>query len=229
MTSPAASAPPASTVHGMLFVASSVDAAHADDFNAWYDREHVEERVRIDGFLSGARYQRTGGAPQWPDYLGLYRTRSLGVFTSDAYRAAFGRQTPWSVANLDRMRDPMRRVCAVEAPTGSGTGSRLAILPLAPADDRAALVARAAEAGRALAAQPGFVQSYLLVPDAALSTPLPKESTAGRVLRPLMVVETSHDAGHRDALSLAAGLLQADAAAAAHYALGWKLGIADLG
>jgi hypothetical protein len=43
-----------------------------------------------------------------------------------------------------------------------------------------------------------------------------------------MVVETSHDAGHRDALARAAGLLQADADAAAHYALGWKLGIADL-
>jgi hypothetical protein len=212
----------------MLFVASSVDAADAADFNAWYDREHVEERVRIDGFLSGARYQRAEGAARWPVYLGLYRTRSLGVFTSDAYRAAFGQQTPWSVANLDRMRDPMRRVCAVEAATGFGSGSQIAILPLAVADDRADLVARAADTGRRLAAQPGFVQSYLLVPDPVLSTPLPKESTAGRVLQPLMVVETSHAAGHRDALSRAAESLRADAAAAALYTLGWKLSVADL-
>ena len=39
--------------------------------------------------------------------------------------------------------------------------------------------------------QAGFVQSYLLVPDAALSTPLPRESTEGRVLQPMLVIETS--------------------------------------
>ncbi len=217
----------AATVNGMLFVASSVDAADEADFNAWYDREHVEERVRIEGFLSGARYTRTGGAPSWPTYLGLYRTRSLGVFTSDAYRAAFGQQTPWSVTNLGRMRDPMRRVCAVEAVTGFGSGSRLSILPLPESDDRAALVAHAAHVGRQLWQHAGFVQSYLLMPDAALSTPLPNESTQARVLRPLFVAEASHDAGNRDALARAADLLQADAGAAALYALGWKLNASD--
>ena len=42
--------------NGMLFVACDVDPAFETDFNRWYDREHVEERVRIPGFLSGARY-----------------------------------------------------------------------------------------------------------------------------------------------------------------------------
>ncbi|MGT2490589.1 hypothetical protein ACU4GD_08835 [Cupriavidus basilensis] len=37
---------------GMLFVASNVDAADEADFNQWYDREHVEERARIEGFIS---------------------------------------------------------------------------------------------------------------------------------------------------------------------------------
>ncbi|MEX0633962.1 hypothetical protein M8494_26230 [Serratia ureilytica] len=45
-------------------------------------------------------------------YLGLYKTESLASFTSEAYRAAFQHQTPWSVASLEKMRDPMRRVCA---------------------------------------------------------------------------------------------------------------------
>lgn len=213
------------TVHGMLFVAADVDAADEADFNQWYDREHVEERVRIDGFLSGARYvSRQGGRK----YLGLYRTQSLAAFTSDAYRAAFGRQTPWSVTNLGRMRNPMRRVCAVEAVTGFGSGSHLSVLALPPADDRAALVARAVQAGTQLAQVPGFVQSYLLVPDPVLSTPLPTERTEGRVLQPLMVVETGHADAHREALARAGALLQADAVAAAQYTLGWKLTRADL-
>ena len=109
----------------MLFVACDLDpAADERDFNRWYDREHVEERVRIPGFLSGARYFSLEGGRK---YLGLYLTRSLDAFTSDAYRAAFQRQTPWSVANLDRMRDPMRRVCAVTAQTGMGSGSHLGL------------------------------------------------------------------------------------------------------
>ena len=43
--------------HGMLFVATHIDAADEADFNQWYDHEHVEERVAISGFLSGTRYQ----------------------------------------------------------------------------------------------------------------------------------------------------------------------------
>jgi len=218
-------APRPGTVHGMLFVAANVAAADEADFNQWYDREHVEERVRIDDFLSGARYFSLQGGRQ---YLGLYRTQSLGAFTSDAYRAAFTRQTPWSVTNLGRMQDPMRRVCAVEAVTGFGSGSHLSVMALPPANDRNGLVAGALEAGAQLAELPGFVQSYLLVPDPVLSTPLPTERTEGRVLQPLMVVETSHADAHREALARAATLLQADAGAAAHYALGWKLTRADL-
>ena len=93
-------------VNGLLFVASDVDPADDADFNRWYDTEHVEERVRIPGFLSGARYFSLEGGRK---YLGLYRTRSLAVFGSPGYRAAFEKQTPWSVANLDRMRRPIAR------------------------------------------------------------------------------------------------------------------------
>jgi len=39
---------------GMLLVCTNVDPAHEDDFNRWYDREHVNERVAIPGFVSGA-------------------------------------------------------------------------------------------------------------------------------------------------------------------------------
>ena len=212
-------------VNGLLFVASDVDAADDADFNRWYDKEHVEERVRIPGFLSGARYFSLEGGRK---YLGLYRTESLAVFGSPGYRAAFEKQTPWSVANLDRMRRPMRRVCAVRAVTGSGTGSHATVLPLPMGTDTEALVARAADAGRQLAAQAGFVQSYLLVPDTTLSTPLPRESTEGRVLQPMLVVEASSAEAARAARHTAAAALDADPAAAWLLSLGWKLGAAEL-
>jgi hypothetical protein len=209
----------------MLFVASDVEPADEADFNRWYDKEHVEERVRIPGFLSGARYFSLEGGRK---YLGLYRTESLAVFGSSGYRAAFEKQTPWSIANLDRMRQPIRRVCAVRAVTGFGTGSHVVVLPLAMTDNVEALVARAAEAGRQLAEQAGFVQSYLLVPDTTLSTPLPRESTEGRVLQPMLVVEASSADAARTARTAAAAALDADPAAAWLLALGWKLSAAEL-
>jgi hypothetical protein len=185
----------------------------------------VEERVRIPGFLSGARYFSLEGGRK---YLGLYRTESLAVFGSAGYRAAFEKQTPWSVANLDRMRQPIRRVCAVRAVTGFGSGSHVAVLPLAVTGNVEALVARAAETGRQLAEQAGFVQSYLLAPDTALSTPLPREAVEGRVLQPMLVVETSSADAARTARTSAAAALDTDPAAAWLLALGWKLNAAEL-
>lgn len=224
MSFPASESP---AVNGMLFVASGVDPKDEADFNAWYDREHVEERARIPGFLSGARYAaQSGSAPGARKYLGLYRTQSLQAFTSAAYKAAFGQQTPWSVANLDRMQDPMRRVCAVRAVTGFGSGSQITVLPLAETDDAAALSASALEAGKQLQTTPGFVQSYLLVPDATLSSPLPRESTQGRVLFPMLVIESSTN--QAALLKQAAQLLDADASRAWLYGLGWKLHAAEL-
>lgn len=216
--------------NGLLFVATDVDPADEADFNRWYDREHVEERVRIPGFLSGARYlSRDGGRK----YLGLYRTQSLAAFTTADYRAAFERQTPWSVTNLDRMRDPMRRVCAVEAVTGFGSGSQIVVLPLpAAADvaaaDAAALIAQARKVGAELAETDGFVQSYLLVPDTALSTPLPRESTENRVLAPLFVVETSTESGARALREQAGRAFNANPSDAWLLDLGWKLAASEL-
>jgi len=217
-------------IHGMLFVASDVAAEHESDFNQWYDHEHVEERVRVPGFISGARYINQGPGRR---YLGLYRTQGLSVFTTPAYQQAFTRQTPWSVANLQRMQDPMRRVCAVQAVSGQGSGSWLAVLPLggdvvAGAGAVAGRIAQSAALGRELRALPGFVQSFLLVPDAGLSTPLPQEPTQQRQLQPLLVLETSSEAALQQALQQAATALAVEAVAASRYALGWKLTTAEL-
>lgn len=222
---PARAAADAALPQGLLFVATDVDPADDADFNRWYDREHVAERVRIPGFLSGARYVSLEGGRR---YLGLYLTASLAVFGSAGYRAAFERQTPWSLANLDRMRDPMRRVCAVRAVTGMGSGSHAVVLPLAPGGDADALAREAARVGGELAQEAGFVQSFLLVPDAALSTPLPREATEGRVLQPMLVIETSSAESARAARAAAASAFDVDAATGWLLALGWKLSAAEL-
>lgn len=208
------------TQNGMLFVASDVSAADEADFNDWYDREHVEERARIPGFISAARYQSVKGGRS---HLGLYRTESLETFTSPAYKKAFGQQTDWSVTNLNRMLRPMRRVCAVTPLAGQGSGSWLSVLPLGPGQSSRPLADLAGEIATQLAKLPGFVRSCLLVPDVVLSSPLPKEALEGRQLLPMLVIETSGPQANETALKEASRLLNRDESHAAQYTLKWKL------
>src|SRR5258705_519103 len=37
---------------GMLLTSMDIDASDEAEFNRWYDREHLEERVAIDGIIS---------------------------------------------------------------------------------------------------------------------------------------------------------------------------------
>ncbi|MDR0380245.1 MAG: hypothetical protein LBI62_09970 [Candidatus Accumulibacter sp.] len=40
---------------GQLLIWTNVEAIHEQDFNRWYDRKHMEERVRIPGFIWSRR------------------------------------------------------------------------------------------------------------------------------------------------------------------------------
>ena len=61
---------------GMLLTSMDIDGADEADFNRWYDREHFEERVAIDGFLEARRYVAHTGSPK---YLSLYSTVAIEV------------------------------------------------------------------------------------------------------------------------------------------------------
>jgi hypothetical protein len=48
---------------GLLMVYCEVPAKHEEEFNAWYNEEHIPERLSIPGVLSAARYQAVAGDP----------------------------------------------------------------------------------------------------------------------------------------------------------------------
>lgn len=199
--------------HGMLFVATNVGAEDEADFNQWYDREHVEERVAITGFLSGTRYQAVSAERK---YLGLYETESLEAFTSADYHAAFTRQTEWSVKNLQKMINPMRRVCAVSHRHGKGTGNHLAVITLKEPTDFTALTAWQ----QGISHTAGYIASYLLTPDTTLSSPLPMEKAENRQMQSMLIVSCSSAACCEELASAAAQTLQG---VAQRYSFGWTL------
>jgi hypothetical protein len=117
---------------GMLLTSMDIDASDEAEFNQWYDREHLLERVAIEGFLEARRYVAHQGSPK---YLCLYSTATFDVLGSPAYRTALASQTDWSKANIARFKNMIRAVARITVSRGAGRGAALGIVRLRPAGD----------------------------------------------------------------------------------------------
>lgn len=213
------------THQGMLFVASDILEADEADFNAWYDREHIEERVRMRGVISAARYRAVQGRPR---HLSLYWAESMSVFASPAYAHAFQHQTEWSQRTLPKMVAPTRRIGEVSARVGQGSGAWVATIALNLAEDPQLLAEACADIGGRLSEDPGFVQSYLLSPNDELSRPLPQEDRATRCMYPIFIIESSAETSNANATEFASRVLDSRLSEVARYALTWKLAATEL-
>jgi hypothetical protein len=160
---------------GMLLTSMNIDAAHEAEFNRWYDREHLEERVAIEGFLEARRYVAHEGNPK---YLSLYSTETFEVLDSPAYRTALANQTAWSKANIARFKDMIRAVAHITISRGTGRGAALGIVRLRPPSGgedrlRAALQEQLDPAGL-----DGIISMHLIESDPALSKPITDNPSA---------------------------------------------------
>jgi len=73
---------------GLLLTMTEPPPAMEEEFNAWYDDEHMAERLAIPGFRSARRWV-ADVAPGEGKYLATYELDSLAVLTSAAYLARF--------------------------------------------------------------------------------------------------------------------------------------------
>ena len=78
----------------LLMVWVEVPADKEDDFNAWYNEEHLAERLAIPGFLSAARYE--SDSPGAPKHLAMYELENIDVMTSEAYLSVRANPTEWT-------------------------------------------------------------------------------------------------------------------------------------
>jgi hypothetical protein len=87
---------------GFLVVLMQPPPAFEDEFNAWYDTEHIPERVAVPGFETGIRYVCIDGHPR---YLAMYDTESPQVFDTEGYLSvSFDRSSPWTKRVTSRVR-----------------------------------------------------------------------------------------------------------------------------
>jgi hypothetical protein len=215
---------------GMLLTSMDIDTADEAEFNQWYDREHLEERVAIDGFLEARRYVARSASPK---YLCLYSTRTIEVLDSPVYRARLASPTDGSRNNMARFRNMIRAVARITVSRGIGRGAALGILRLRPASDsenalRTELTNKLDPSGL-----DGVVSMHLLESDPALSGPTAEIPAANAGAGDWFVLIDGTDIGAIAGALAArfaadAAAMQAERISSGTYDLMWDLAKSDL-
>mgnify|MGYP001122194007 FL=1 len=214
---------------GMLLTSMNIDPAHEAEFNRWYDREHLEERVAMPGFLEARRYVALDGNPK---YLSLYSTETIEVLGSPFYLTALANQTAWSKVNIARFKDMIRSVSRITISRGTGRGAALGIIRLRPAAGSEENLRNALREQFDPSKLDRIISMHLLENDPALSKPItddPKAPNPGA--GDWFVLIDATDVG---AVAPAAARIKDNAAfkplVVSHgiYRLMWDLGRSDL-
>ena len=78
---------------GLLMVYVDVPAEVEDEFNRWYNEEHIAERLSIPGVLNAARYVAVRGGPK---HLACYELSEPEAYFTDAWQHWLNNPTEWS-------------------------------------------------------------------------------------------------------------------------------------
>lgn len=78
---------------GLLMVFVDVPAALEDEFNRWYNDEHIPERLAIPGVLNAARYTAVRGGPK---HLACYELDEPEAYFSAAWQQRLTNPTEWT-------------------------------------------------------------------------------------------------------------------------------------
>jgi hypothetical protein len=123
---------------GFLLVFMHPPPAFEEEFNAWYDTEHMAERLSIPGFLSARRWVRDC-APGEGRYLATYELTSPEVLETPEYLAHIGNHfTPWSKRCLGKATTFRRWACEQIVPGNQSPDEKANALFLACGDVPAA-------------------------------------------------------------------------------------------
>lgn len=95
--------------YGLLLVGFNYSNVAEDEFNDWYDNEHIPERERTKGFINAQRWL---GADDPKLSIATYDLESLDVLQTPAYKAIGGvNLSVWS----KRVTGKCQRICRFEA------------------------------------------------------------------------------------------------------------------
>lgn len=91
-----------SVSHGVLYVEMECPLDLEEEFHAWYNLEHVPERLSVPGFVRARRYAALVGVPRW---LAIYDLESTSILETPEYLRWWGEaQTAWTKRILSTVR-----------------------------------------------------------------------------------------------------------------------------
>lgn len=76
--------------NAIFLVYTDIDPKYEEEFNAWYNTEHLPELLALPGFLNAARYVATKGGPQ---HLAVYEITDVGAVQTPEFKNR--KRTPW--------------------------------------------------------------------------------------------------------------------------------------
>jgi hypothetical protein len=113
----------------MLVVFSEVKARDERDFNEWYNREHIDERINLPGFHRARRYVAVRASPK---YLATYECDSVGDLATPGYLQLLANQTPWTQAVMARFTRFHRLALRTQVDLAHGVGGAVACVRFVP-------------------------------------------------------------------------------------------------
>jgi hypothetical protein len=126
------------------------------DYERWYIRQHLLERVAVPGFRFGRRYERLGAGDR--RFFTYYEVDDSDVLSSPAYLERLENPTEWTLRAMTYFRGMVRTVCDMRETAGDLVGSHAVVLR---ADGAMAPTASADGLVRQLAGEDGVARVQL--------------------------------------------------------------------
>ncbi|RZF29012.1 hypothetical protein EVC45_14450 [Paraburkholderia sp. UYCP14C] len=178
-----------------------VDSARTE-FYEWHNKEHIPERLSLEGFLRGRRYRGADASPEW---LTVYEAADLGVLTGPAYLERLNNPTPATLATVKHFRNTARSLCRIEHSVGESNGAYAVTMQLqkapGPKDDIQDFVST--QLFPEILARPDVVAVHLFAADLDASNVKTNEAQhrggVGDVPARVVLIECTTEAGARAA------------------------------
>lgn len=140
------------------------------EFREWHSKEHFPERMGIDGFRRGSRWEAEDGSGA---HFVLYELADYATLTSDGYRNSLNNPTPWSRKMMPLHHGMVRSQARIEVSHGAGVATWLRTLTLSPRNGEAkSLRSSLNDTLKAISGEVGMTGAHLLITDtpAAVAT-----------------------------------------------------------
>jgi hypothetical protein len=122
-------ASPAEPAGAVLAIWTDIAPEIEADFDEWYRREHMPERLAVPGLRRGRRFRAIDGAPR---SFACYDLASVETIVSSAYLERLDHPTTWTKRVMPGFRNTTRAVFRIGASVGQVAGAAALTMRLSP-------------------------------------------------------------------------------------------------